>query len=226
MLHQRPYTDTRLLIDLLTENSGRVAVVGRAPSKRQTGMFQNFQRLHVEYWGSSSLKTLRSCETAATTTSRLSGHALYCGMYVNELLERLLPAEEACQELFHFYEAILPQLAQSRSRLEQESILRHFEFFLLEYLGYAVVVSLCVETDADVCEGQFYYFEAGAGVRPFHANVPSANNANKIAGEHLLAMSRREFFDPAVLRSAKVITRRALRHLLGPKPLKSKDLFR
>lgn len=225
MLHQRPYTDTRLLIDLFTENAGRVSVVGRVPSKRQTGMFQNFQRLHVEYWGDSSLKTLRSCETATGIFSRLSGQALYCGMYVNELLERLLPSEEACRELFHYYEAILPQLAQSHSRLEQESVLRHFEFFLLEYLGYAVVVDLCTETDAEVCEGRFYCFEAGAGVRPYRPDV-GTDKADRIAGEHLLAMSRREFYDPAVLKSAKAITRQALRHLLGPKPLKSKELFR
>jgi DNA repair protein RecO (recombination protein O) len=226
VLHQRPYTDSRLLIDLFTEKSGLVRVVGRIPAKRQTGAIQSFQRMHVEYWGNSSLKTLRTCESAAVTLTPLLGDSLYCGMYINELLERLLPSEEPCLELFHFYETVVVQLAQSRTRLEQESVLRYFEFFLLEYLGYAVVVDVCAETEAQVCVGQFYFFEAGSGVRECTSEFRPSNNGNIIAGEQLLAMSRHEFHEPAVLRSAKVITRQALRHLLGPKPLKSKELFR
>jgi len=147
-------------------------------------------------------------------------------MYVNELLERLLPPEEACCDLFHFYEAVIIQLAQSQARLEQEAVLRHFEFFLLEHLGYAAIVDVCAETAAEVRAGQFYFFEAGSGLRQCSPDLPSSNTVNMMAGEQLLAMSRREFRDPGVLKSAKFITRQALRHLLGQKPLKSKELFR
>jgi DNA repair protein RecO (recombination protein O) len=226
VLHQRPYTDSRLLIDFLTENAGLIRAVGRIPGKRETGGLQCFQRLHVEYWGVSSLKTLRSCEYAAATMTALLGDALYCGMYINELLQRLLPHEEPSPELFQFYEKVVIQLSHARLRPEQELILRHFEFYLLEYLGFAVIFDVCAETDANVCLNQFYYFEAGSGVRHYNSGIRLAQDGSLIAGEQLLAMARRDFNDPEVLKSAKKISRQALRHLLGPKPLKSKELFR
>lgn len=224
VLHQRPYTDSRLLIEFLTEDSGLIRAVARVPGKRQKGIFQCFQRVHLEFWGTSDLKTLRGCESAGVTTLSLSGDTLYCGFYINELLQRLLPLEEPCPEIFRAYEAVVAELALCRSRPEQESGLRCFEFFLLEYLGFAVVLDTCAVTGAEVQPELAYVFEAGSGLHE-NAQLSRHSGAWVIPGAQLLAMARRDFTDPAVRKSAKKITRVALRQLLGPRPLGSKDLF-
>lgn len=224
VLHLRPYTDSRVLIDFFAETSGVIRAVGRVPGKRHKGLYQGFQRLHLEYWGSDSLKTLRSCETAGNATVLL-GEALFCGIYINELLQRLLPPEEPFPELFLSYEAAVSHLTQSKSRSERESILRHFEFLLLEYLGFAITFDLCADTEVEVRPDGLYYFEAGAGMHEYSA-ASATRDADLIRGEQLLAMARREFTSREVLQSAKKISREALRQVLGPKPLKSKELFR
>ena len=225
ILHVRPYTDSRLLIDFFSENSGLVRTVGRVPGKRHTAQYQSFQRMHIECWGASSLKMLRSCESAGGSIVLL-GDSLYCGMYINELLQRLLPLEEPCPDLFLFYETAVTQLAHAKSRVEQEAVLRHFEFFLLEYLGFAVIFDLCAETEVQVLPDRLYYFEVGSGIREYTADAATPDTAEVIRGEQLLAMAHHNFTDQEVLRSAKKISRQALRQLLGPRPLKSRELFR
>jgi recombinational DNA repair protein (RecF pathway) len=71
-----------------------------------------------------------------------------------------------------------------------------------------------------------YYFEVGSGIREYTAESAAPGVAGVIRGEQLLAMAHHNFIDQEVLKSAKKISRQALRQLLGPRPLKSRELFR
>ncbi len=224
VLHVRSYTDSRLLVDFFTESAGVVRAVGRAPGKRNRAIFQCFQALDITYMGKSELRTLTSCEVSAETPYLLFGESLYCGLYLNELLQRLLPPEDAYPGLFAFYEAIVAELSKDLLRPQLEAVLRRFEFFLLEQLGFGIPFHVCVESGAEVTQDGSYVFEPGSGLREC---VPtSTSRSEPIPGAHLLAMSRQDYTDGKVLRSAKLISRRALQSLLGPKPLKAKELFR
>ena len=92
VLHRRAYRETSLLLDLLTRDHGRVAVVARAARSgtRAWGAFcQPFQSLLVSWTGRSELKSLTAAERAGDATAIL-GERLYSALYVNELLVRLL----------------------------------------------------------------------------------------------------------------------------------------
>ena len=58
---------------------------------------------------------------------------LYSGLYMNELLMRLLQPEDPHRKLFDHYAAILSLLAEGD---DEEIPLRRFELVLLEELGY------------------------------------------------------------------------------------------
>jgi DNA repair protein RecO (recombination protein O) len=68
----------------------------------------------------------------------LNGEALFSGLYLNELLIRLLPAEDPHPAVFDHYAATLLALAEGRPL---EPLLRSFEWRLLDDLGYGFSLS-------------------------------------------------------------------------------------
>lgn len=105
VLHSRPWSETSLMLDVFTEESGRVRLVAKgARSKRSSlkGALQPFTPLLLRFGGRGEVKTLRSAE-AVSLALPLSGITLYSGLYINELLSRVLEYETRFSELFFDY---------------------------------------------------------------------------------------------------------------------------
>ena len=116
VLHSRPWSETSLMLDVFTEESGRVRLVAKgARSKRSTlkGALQPFTPLLLRFGGRGEVKTLRSAE-AVSLALPLSGITLYSGLYINELLSRVLEYETRFSELFFDY---LHCIQRSASRI-------------------------------------------------------------------------------------------------------------
>ncbi len=95
VLHSRPWSETSLMLDVFTEESGRVRLVAKgARSKRSNlkGALQPFTPLLLRYSGRGEVKTLRSA-------------------YINELLSRVLEYETRFSELFFDYLNCIQALA-------------------------------------------------------------------------------------------------------------------
>ena len=91
VLHGRPYSETSLMLDLFTEGHGRVRLLAKGARSRRSnlkGCLQPFTLL-VRWGGRGEVKTLRNAE-AVSLGLPLSGMMLYSGLYVNELLARVL----------------------------------------------------------------------------------------------------------------------------------------
>lgn len=68
VLHSRPWSETSLMLDVFTEESGRVRLVAKgARSKRSTlkGALQPFTPLLLRFGGRGEVKTLRSAACLA-----------------------------------------------------------------------------------------------------------------------------------------------------------------
>ena len=136
VLHSRPYKESSALVDLFTPQ-GRLRAVMRAARGKAGSLIRPFVSLEVELRGKSELKTVARLESGPAHW--LDGQALFSGMYLNELLIRLLPAEDAHPALFEHYVATLPALAEHRPL---EPLLRAFEWRLLDELGYGFAVDI------------------------------------------------------------------------------------
>ena len=100
VLHSRPRSETSLMLDVFTEESGRVRLVAKGARSRRSnlkGALQPFTPLLVRF-GGRGVKTLRSAE-AVSLALPLSGITLYSGLYVNELISRVLEHETRFSEL-------------------------------------------------------------------------------------------------------------------------------
>src|SRR5947207_10368345 len=112
VLHTYPYRETSLIVEAFTGAYGRVAMVARGakrPRSELRGLLNAFQPLALSWAGAGELKTLQKAEWRGGLPLP-SGAALLCGFYLNELILKLLPREDAHPALFEYYEATLRAL--------------------------------------------------------------------------------------------------------------------
>ena len=150
VLHSRPYRDTSAIIELFTPEYGRLSAVPRGvrrQSRRRSSSArsQPFSPLLVSFSGRAELKTLVASESAGQPHV-LAGNSLFSGLYMNELLVRLLHRHDPHPELFAFYAATLKDLSAGAAL---EPVLREFELKLLDDLGYSFDFSVDAQTGLD-----------------------------------------------------------------------------
>lgn len=232
VIHTRPYRDTSLLIELLTENHGRMSLLAkgaRQSKSRQRQLLQPFAPLAVSWQGKSRLKTLVDVESGGESFS-LKSRALYSAMYANELLYYLLLNEDPFSNIFGLYESLLHNLIRYKTL---EIPLRIFEFSLLDNLGYGIDFGTDITTESPVEETVYYHFFPDRGFFSENKNPQNKKNLSnwkessgvKFSGYHLQAIARKDFQSEDVLCTAKKIARLALQAHLQGKKLKSRELF-
>lgn len=225
ILHQRHYTDSRVILEFMTLRNGVVHAVARIPGKRDRAKYETFQSVNVEFIGASDLKTLRYCEQSVEHLApSLTGTSLFCGLYVNELFQRLLPPAEPFPQLFSYYEVTLQRLRVGVTQQQLEAALRQMEFFLLAQLGFALDFSVCADSGAAIASECVYRYIATDGFS-LATDAHATQRELLLPGSHLLAIANGDIDDVDVLKTAKAISRRALAPHLNGKPLKSRELF-
>ncbi len=187
-------------------------------------MLQPFIPLHVSLTGSSELKTLTHAEPNGLPCL-LKEQALFAGLYINELLIRLLPEHIEYPEVYQYYQQVL-EVLQGAKMLEPP--LRQFERLLLENLGYGVPFVEVDEMGRSVGAlqaTQYYRFIAESGfVRCLPQNV-LGKEQTIFRGECLLQIANDNFSNAETLLQAKHLMRMVIAQRLGKKPLNSKMLF-
>lgn len=225
LLHSRPFRDTSLLLDFLTRDSGRISALARGARKAgkggKSGLLQPFTPLQVALAGRHDLKTLSAVDALGPALV-LRGERLFSGLYLNELLVRLLQGHDADAELYAAYEDSLQALWQGAE--EVEPVLRRFELRLLEALGYGVDFTQDAESGEALRADGWYYFHPESGFTAV-ADPGAAPGLHYCEGALLLRIAAQDFSDAAVRRLAKRLLRSMLRQLLGERPLQSRLLF-
>lgn len=134
MLHASPWRETSLVLQVFTRDHGQVALVAKG-AKRPTSalrpVLSAFQPLALSWSGNGEVKTMTRVECAGIRA--MGGRALMSAWYMNELLLRLLPREDAHPILFDAYDTALRQLSQGGGAA---GALRRFEWVLLNETGY------------------------------------------------------------------------------------------
>jgi DNA repair protein RecO (recombination protein O) len=230
VLHAYPYRETSLIVEAFTPNYGRVAMVARGarrPRSETRGLLQAFQPLTLSWAGSGELKTLMKAEWRGGMPLP-GGSALLAGFYVNELLMKLLPREDAHAALFDEYAAALAALTERPLPAEQAAVLRRFEVRLLAELGYALALTRDVESGEPIApHGRYHYvFERGPmRVAANEAHEPGARGP-LVRGATLLALTTQEFPDADVAAEAKRLMREVLDHHLEERRIFSRRVVR
>ena len=220
LLHSRPYRDSSLIIDCLTPDYGRLGLVvkgARSTKSRQRHLYQSFKPLLISWRGRSDLKNLIYAEENGQSCS-LVGNYLFSGLYINELLTRLLPERDSCEGVYKLYQQTL-QTLQLQPPLEPT--LRSFEFALLSELGYAVDLQFEADGVTALDTGASYQWMPELG----WSRSLDTQRADVFSGSALQAIASGDYQEEFNLQAAKRLSRLLLRPLLGDKPLRSRELF-
>jgi len=136
ILHATAWRETSLIVQVFAREQGRVALVAKGakrPYSTLRSVLQVFEPLTLAWSGAGEVKTLTRAELAGAYL--LPGTALMSAWYLNELLLRLLPREDAHPLLFDAYDQALVSLARGHWAA---GALRRFEWTLLQETGYGV----------------------------------------------------------------------------------------
>lgn len=221
VLHTYPYRETSLVLEVLTRHHGRMALIARGarrPGSAMRGQVQPFTPLLLSWFGKSEVRTLRGAEWQGGLAP-LSGMALLCGFYLNELLLKLLARDDPHEALFDYYHATLSELAQPGGG-QIERILRRFERHLLSEIGYAATFHEEAETAQPVREDLAYYFVPERGA------YAGKGMGIPVSGRTLLDMDQDRFDSPATRAEAKQLMRALINHHLGGKPLYTRQMLK
>jgi DNA repair protein RecO (recombination protein O) len=213
------------LLEVLTAEYGRLSLVARGARRKARGgssgsaLLQPFIPLLLSFSGRAELKSLTAKE-AAGKLHELRGERLFSAMYVNELLVRLLHRHDPHPQLFAAYTEALQALAREDV---VDTTLRHFEFKLLDELGYSFDLALDADSGERVQAHLWYHYIPDLGLV---AKVDAADPSRPAyAGADLIAMAGGQF-GGSVRVTAKRLLRQALAGHLGDAPLRSRELFR
>lgn len=215
VLHARAWRETSAIVDLLSRDHGRIAVIARGltgPKKHPLrAALQPLQLLRVDYLPRGELARLLQAE-ALDAAPLLAGDALMAMFYVNELLLRLTPRHDPIQPVFELYGRLRADLG---STLSLAWTLRRFERDLLDALGYALPWGQTMDGER---------LEAASRYRldPEHGPIrDSRRGADSYSGAALLALADDWMPAPEFLLELRLALRGVLAVHLGPQSLRS-----
>lgn len=220
VLHSYPYKETSLIVDVLTRDYGRVALIAKGakrPHSRLRGVLQTFQPLSLSWSGKSEVRTLTDAEWVGGLLP-LEKSALLCGFYLNELLVKLLARDDPHAALFGHYISTLNQLAHGESA---PIVLRKFERSLLKETGVAGDWTICVTNGRQVTPDDRYVVDPEQGVRfPRLSDVLPV-----VSGKTLLDMEQEDYRDASTQAQSKFLLRSLLSHQLGGVQLNTRQIL-
>jgi DNA repair protein RecO (recombination protein O) len=220
VLHTYPWRETSLIVEALTRDHGRVALVARGAKRRTSqlrGLLSPFSALALAWSGRGEVKTLIRAEWTGGLVP-LRGDALLAGFYLNELIVRLLARADAHPQLFGAYARALRALAGDEARLE--SALRAFEFELLREIGYLPAFDVCADGEP-VTAGARYRVDPQCGLVLVERDIEAVS----VAGAVALAMAAGNFAEPGVATEARAMLRLIIRYHLDGRPLNTRRIL-
>lgn len=220
ILHHRPFRDSSQILDLISREHGRLALVARGSrgqKSRLRGVLRPFLPLSVSWVQRSDLGTLTGAELRGGPV-QLNGDALLAGYYVNELLLHFLHRHDPQPEIFDLYVRTVNSLCATGS---VASCVRQFEMELLRQLGYALNLQHEAASQQPLQAEQNYEFRFEQGP----VKVARESGALVFSGATLTAIANCQFEDTVTLKAANRLLREVIAFHLGGKELKSRKVL-
>lgn len=231
VLHTRPFLNTSLLVDFFCLDYGRIRAVAKGARREKSkyrSFLQLFHPLLVSLSGRGEVKTVTGIESGLSAI-QLQGDRLFSGLYLNELLSRLLLNHVEHTALYKAYQESLVAL-QGSSNIEL--VLRRFELNLLAELGYGINLESDCRSNRPIAEADYYHYTPDIGfeivngvTEPAADGIAQRVNPKLFAGSHLIALKNFQLENREVAQAAKRLLRITLNAHLGEKPLQSRSLF-
>lgn len=223
VLHSMPYLNSSLLINLFTLQFGRLFILAKGAKRKKSnlqGVLMPFLPLLVSYGRKNNqLSILHHAEIHECYKFPLSTNTelLFSGLYMNELLVKLIPVNEPYPNLYNIYQQTLNNI---RVYKKSEIYLRLFEKHLLSNIGYGLELNYEINGNS-IISNKWYNFEYGNGF----SLTKSSFNEGSFFGKNLLALRNENLLTYDEIKDAKRLLNHVIFIILGSKKLNSINLL-
>ena len=220
ILHQYPYRDTSLLLEVFSREYGRIGLIARgarSARSRWQNQLQMLRPVALSWNLRGELGTLTGVESRGAVAV-FPGRQVLCVCYLNELLLRLTTRHDPHPEIFDAYEQAVMALGDN-----EEQALRVFEKRLLQSLGYGLLLDHEFDSGTPVQGDELYEYCLEKG--PVRRQQES-HEGIFLQGASLLSLHRDELQEPQACREVKRLMRAALALYLGARPLRTREVLR
>lgn len=170
VLHRYDWSESSLILEVFTRNHGRTALVAKGakkPSSNFRPVLLPLQPLQLAWSqstaGEADIHALKGAEWVGGYTMP-QGEALLSGLYLNELLLRLLARGDPHALLYDHYAAVVQVLAGGHTEA-LEPVLRLFELVLLREVGLLPALDVQTLTHQPLEPAVRYGLVAEGGLR-------------------------------------------------------------
>ncbi|MGL5743013.1 MAG: DNA repair protein RecO [Legionella sp.] len=216
VLHKQWSGDTSARVSFFTRELGLLQCYckgGRTPKKQ--ALLQEFTPLWISLRERYERYYVQSVETNAPSY-QLTASSLFSGLYINEILYYALSPHASDPALYEAYLFTLRMLAVTKDKLELEALLRRFEWTFIQSCGYSFSLTHEARTEDPIADDLCYRFIAGEGF---------VLERKGISGSHILALAEDNLSEAPYLKSAKIIMRQAIDHLVGGREIRARSLY-
>ncbi|MGB7423033.1 MAG: DNA repair protein RecO [Comamonas sp.] len=190
ILHSYAWSESSLILEVFTRGCGRVVLLAKGAKKPTSGfrpVLLPLQPLRLTWsvgGGEGEVHTLKAAEWAGGHVMPV-GDALLSGLYLNELLMRLLARDDAHAALFDVYAGVARVLGSGEHGEALEPVLRAFELLLLRYVGLLPALNRETATLAELRADDRYVLVAEGGLR-----AAGTADRSALAGRQWLALQQ------------------------------------
>ena len=225
VLHIRPYKETSLVVDLFTENYGRVSTLAKGAKKPKSSLRAikiPTSLNYVSFQGKKELKILTHCENIQHY-SLSAGLPTNCVIYLNELLIKFLQSEDPHKRIFNEYRMTLDSLGEKHNTEKISNLLRSFELLLLQEVGYGINFGSEAKSGKRISEELLYSFDPMQGF--IVSKFSNTSQEYLIKGKDILNFAKGDLSSLDTIRASKHIMRKALDNHLENRTLRAREVL-
>ena len=208
MLSSVPWRESSLRIEIFSRHYGRLSMLARSARRRQSelrGVLMPFTPLSLSWFGANELRTLHKAERIGGWRQPTAMN-LMSAFYINELLLKMTAREDAAESLYDALFIAMKNLAENNDSQHTQSVLRSFEWNLLQNCGYAPDTEYD-EKGGKIDDDVLYLMLPEHSARP----VTTTDEHNLfIHGATLRSLRENNFSDRRSLHEAKMLNRMLL----------------
>jgi DNA repair protein RecO (recombination protein O) len=221
LLHKRAYRESSALLEVFTQNYGRVGLVHRGSRRNVTrgDAMQPFYEMELSWSGRGELFTLTRYDVISGTGIDAASRVM-CGLYLNELILHMMPRMLPCTDLYRCYAGTMSMMSGTQ---DLELLLRRFEMRLLVSTGYGLQLEHEAEHSLPIDPDCWYLYDYTRGPLK-HAY--SSQSPNVISGKTLIWLRSLKTADKNSMREAKRLLRAIIDYHLDHRPLQSRNIMK
>ena len=217
IIHSRPYSETSIIFDILTESNGLISLIAKGIKKKKDGLLlQPFKELQLSYTSKGSLPILTKFEII-NSFPKIKNKYLLIGLYFNELIYKFIPKGEPLPSLYSLYKNQLEYMKTTKDT--PDVILLTFETMFLKEIGYEVVRAQI--QSSNIIWDKKYFYDHEVGFR----EVSNNHSSTLISGKSLYHLLEYEFSLIDEIKGVRNIIKNIINELLGNKKIKSFDFI-